>query len=113
MALTHYPVVNKKGDTITAAVTNLDLHDISRAAKTYGVRSFYVVTPLDDQKKLVERIVSHWTAGAGSRYNPIRRKALELISVKDSLSEVVGEIGSNGESCPKTVVPVPGTTPAV
>ncbi len=104
MALTHYPVVNKKGDTITAAVTNLDLNDISRAAKTYGVRSLYVVTPLFDQQELVERIVSHWTAGVGSRYNPIRRKALELIIAKDSLSEVVDDIAKNSEGSPKTVV---------
>ena len=57
MALTHYPVVNKNGDIITSAVTNLDLHDISRAARTYGVRSFFVVTPLEDQKALVKKIV--------------------------------------------------------
>ena len=97
-------MVNKQGDTITAAITNLDLHDISRAAKTYGVRSFYVVTPLFDQQELVERIVSHWIEGEGSRYNPIRRKALELIIVKDSLNEVVDDIASNGEGAPKTVV---------
>jgi len=97
-------VVNKQGDTITAAITNLDLHDISRAAKTYGVRSFYVVTPLFDQQELVERIVSHWIEGEGSRYNPIRRKALELIIVKDSLNEVVDDIANNGEGAPKTVV---------
>ena len=104
VALTHYPVVNKQGDTITAAVTNLDLHDISRAAKTYGVRSFYVVTPLFDQQEFVSRIVSHWTEGEGSRYNPSRRQALELIVVKDSLHEVVADIARNGEGTPKTVV---------
>ena len=59
VALTHYPVVNKRGDTIAAAITNLDLHDISRAAKTYGAKSFYVVTPLADQKILVNKIISH------------------------------------------------------
>jgi hypothetical protein len=66
-------VVNKNGDIIASAVTNLDLHDISRAAKTYGVRSFYVVTPLADQKTLIDRIVSHWVKGTGSKYNPKRR----------------------------------------
>jgi hypothetical protein len=43
-------VVNKNGEIIASAVTNLDLHDISRVAKTYGVQAFYVVTPLRDQK---------------------------------------------------------------
>ncbi len=104
LALMHYPVMNKNGDVIASAVTNLDLHDISRAAKTYGVRSFYVVTPLTDQKSLIEKIVSHWVSGAGAKYNPIRREALELIRIKDSLAEVTDHIRSQGEGTPKTVV---------
>ncbi|MBW2568156.1 MAG: RNA methyltransferase [Deltaproteobacteria bacterium] len=104
MALTHYPVVNKNGSTIASAVTNLDLHDIARAAKTYGVRSFYVVTPLLDQKELVEKIVSHWIEGVGSTYNPNRKEALELIRIKNSLDEVVDNICKNGEGSPKIVV---------
>ncbi|MBT8330951.1 MAG: RNA methyltransferase, partial [Deltaproteobacteria bacterium] len=38
-ALIHYPVVNKNGATIASALTNLDLHDISRATKTYGLEA--------------------------------------------------------------------------
>ena len=104
VALTHYPVVNKNGDIIASAVTNLDLHDMSRAAKTYGVRSFYVVTPLADQKALIDRIVSHWVKGTGSKYNPKRREALELISIKNSLDEVKDHIRENEGEAPKTVV---------
>ena len=103
VALTHYPVVNKNGSTIASAVTNLDLHDMSRAAKTYGVQSLYVVTPLADQKALVEKIVSHWLSGYGSIYNPKRGKALELICIKDSLDDVVDHIRSNGKGPPKIV----------
>jgi hypothetical protein len=108
VALIHYPVFNKNGDIIASAVTNLDLHDISRAARTYGLRSFYVVTPLTDQKELVEKIISHWVDGIGSRYNPKRREALELIRIKDSLNEVVEHIRSNNEESPKTVVTCAG-----
>jgi hypothetical protein len=79
VALIHYPVVDKNGDIIASAVTNLDLHDISRAAKTYGLKSFYVVTPLEDQRELVERIISHWTNGIGAAYNP-KRPALATIN---------------------------------
>jgi hypothetical protein len=104
VALAHYPVVNKNGKVITSAVTNLDLHDIARAAKTYGVRSFYVVTPLADQKALVEKIVSHWTSGTGAQYNPIRRRALDLIHIEDSIEAVVEHIINQGEGAPKTVV---------
>ncbi len=104
LALMHYPVVNRNGEIITSAVTNLDLHDISRVAKTFGVREFFVVTPLSDQKELVKKIVAHWTTGIGSQHNPDRREALKLISVKDSLDEVVDAVTANGEGMPKTVV---------
>ena len=102
--LTHYPVTDKNGDTIASAVTNLDLHDISRAAKTYGVKSFYVVTPLLDQKALIEKIVAHWATGTGAQYNPKRCEALTLIKVKESLDDVKDDIAGDGWGVPKTVV---------
>jgi len=104
LALAHYPVVNKNGDIIASAVTNLDLHDISRAAKTYGVRRFFVVTPLEDQRALVKKIVSHWTMGVGAEYNALRKDALELIHTEGSLKEVVDHIKRLGDGSPKTVM---------
>ena len=104
LALIHHPVYNKNGEVIASAVSNLDLHDISRAAKTYGVRAFYIITPLADQRELVERIVSHWTEGVGARYNPDRREALRLIRIAVSLDAVLDEIAANGEGVPVTVV---------
>ena len=104
LALLHYPVLSKNGETIASAVTNLDLHDISRAARTYGIRSFYVVTPLEDQKELVDKIVSHWVSGAGSTYNPKRREALSLIRVKSSFEDVLAEVADHEGMHPKTVV---------
>jgi len=103
LALVHYPVVNKNGDTIASAITNLDLHDISRTARTYGVKFFFVVTPLVDQKVLTERIVDHWASGAGARYNPKRGEALQLIRVRESLDDVVAEIRSREGCRPKSV----------
>lgn len=104
LALIHHPVYNKNGEVIASAVSNLDLHDISRAAKTYGVRAFYVITPLADQRELVERIVSHWTEGVGGRYNPDRSEALRLIRIEISLEAVLNEIAENGEGTLITVV---------
>jgi len=104
LALIHYPVYNKNCEVIASAVSNLDLHDISRAAKTYGAQAFYVVTPLTDQWELVRRIVSHWTEGAGAKYNPDRRAALELIRVVASLDAAMDEIYRLGRGTPATVV---------
>jgi len=104
VVLTHYPVVDKRGKIITSAVTNLDLHDISRAVKTYGVKGFYVVTPLVDQQRLVQKIISHWTDGAGAVYNPARCSALELIKLKDTIAAVAEDIKDIENVYPKTVV---------
>jgi hypothetical protein len=91
VALVHHPVVDKNGQTIAAAVTSLDLHDIARACKTFGVGAFYVVTPLTDQQELVRQIIDHWVTGTGARYNPDRQNALGLIRLKASLPEVMDE----------------------
>lgn len=104
LALVHYPVVNKNGETVAAAVTNLDLHDIARLARTYGVSGFYVITPLDDQRKLTRRILSHWVEGGGAEYNPARRDALSIVRVKRTHEEMIAEITARGEGAPKTVV---------
>ena len=103
VALAHYPVVNKSGAVIASAITNLDLHDISRAAKTYGVRSYYVVTPLEDQQVLAKKIIAHWTKGAGAGYNPSRGSALELIRIKSSLAEAAAHIERVENEYPKIV----------
>jgi len=87
IALLHYPVYNRRGETVTAAVTNLDIHDIARAAVTFGVRRFYVVTPIEEQRILIGRIVNHWREGFGSRYNPWRKEAFGTIAVAASLDE--------------------------
>jgi len=85
-------VISKQGEVIAAAVTNLDLHDIARAARTYGVRRYYVVTPLADQQTLVRRILAHWLTGAGAHHNPDRGAALEIIRLQDSLAGVLEHI---------------------
>jgi hypothetical protein len=103
LALIHYPVVNKRGETICAAVTNLDLHDIARVARTYNTRRLYIVTPLADQKELVARITRHWTEGAGAEYNPQRRRAMSLVRVADSLAAVVADINSRWQAKPYVV----------
>lgn len=92
VALIHFPVLNKRGDTIASAVTNLDLHDIARASATFGVKAFFVVTPLEDQKELSNRVMSHWIEGFGGEYNPDRKRALSMVRISDSVEETVLEI---------------------
>lgn len=104
IALVHYPVTNKNGDVVASAVTSLDLHDLSRAAMTYGVHRFFVVTPLEDQHQLVARIVRHWVQGNGARYNPKRKEAFGLMRVAESLEAVIQAIAAEQSEPPRTVV---------
>lgn len=92
IALLHYPVLNKRGEVGSSAVTNLDIHDIARLAKTYGLKNYYIVTPLEDQKELVKTIVEHWTVNKGGIVNPDRKKALEIVKIKNSLDEVKDDL---------------------
>jgi hypothetical protein len=82
-------VVNRNGEVIASAVTNLDLHDIARAAMTYGVGEFYVATPLEDQRRIASRIITHWIEGPGGELNPLRKMALSMIRLTGTLDEAV------------------------
>ena len=92
LALVHHPVLNKKGETIGSAVTNLDVHDIARAARTYGVNRYYIVTPYGDQQQLVREIIGHWQDGYGATYNPARKEALGIVRLTDSLAAARDEL---------------------
>jgi hypothetical protein len=91
VALVHYPIVDRRGDTVSTAVTNLDLHDIARTSRTYGVDRFYVVTPVAEQQVLVDRILAHWLDGHGASYNRHRGEALSLIRVVAGLEEALAD----------------------
>ena len=52
LVLLHHPVVDRQGEVVTSAITNLDLHDIARSAFTYGVDRFYVAHPVEAQRTL-------------------------------------------------------------
>jgi hypothetical protein len=92
IALIHYPVVNKQGEVICSAITNLDLHDIARAARTFGVSAYFVVNPLADQVDLAQKIVDHWTDGRGGRINPARREAFRLIRITPTIDTMLEEL---------------------
>ena len=92
LALIHYPVYNKVGEVVTSSVTTLDIHDISRVARTYAVNSFCVVTPLKTQRQLVERLIEHWMTGYGAEYNPTRKEALLVTKVMNNLAEMVRDL---------------------
>lgn len=100
LALVHHPVLDRAGETVTTAITNLDLHDMARSARTYGVSELYVVHPIAAQRLLAERIRDHWVSGSGKKRIPDRAEALDVLrivpSVEDACAALAGEAGRAG-----------------
>ncbi len=103
LALLHYPVLNKQGDVVTSSITNLDIHDISRSARTYGISRYYIVHPVDTMRKLAERIQQHWATGFGSTYNHNRKEALDTSIIAPDLETVLNDIRERTGKAPKLI----------
>jgi len=97
VALVHHPVLDGQGAVVTTAVTNLDVHDLARSARTYGCSDYFVVHPITAQRELVERIREHWTDGASGRRIPDRREALGVLRVVESLDQAIDALGGRGD----------------
>ncbi len=95
LGLVHYPINNKRGNMVTTSVTNLDIHDIARSCKSFGVKKYFIITPLKIQHALVSRILNHWENDKAAAYNPDRQNALSIaqlsLSVEEALSTIVAE----------------------
>ncbi len=104
LALLHYPVYDKNHQVVTTAVTNMDIHDIARSGRSYGVRGFYVVTPVKALQKLAAKIIDHWETGYGSRYNVTRKQALEIVRIANSLDDALIDIEREAGEKPTLVV---------
>ncbi|HEY6201035.1 MAG TPA: tRNA (guanosine(37)-N1)-methyltransferase TrmD [Candidatus Binatia bacterium] len=104
IALLHHPVYDKNREVVTTAVTNMDIHDIARAAKTYGLKGFYVVTPVKALQKLSLKIIAHWETGYGAEYNETRKDALALARVTDTLDDTIIDIERECGEKPRLIV---------
>jgi len=93
IALVHHPVIDRQGAIITTAITNLDLHDLARSARTYGVSAVFVVHPVSAQRELALRVKAHWVDGSGARRIPTRKPAMALLEVVPSLDDVYARLG--------------------
>ncbi len=98
VALLHYPIRNRHGKLVTTAVTNMDIHDIARSARTFGVRQYFIVTPIEEQHELVGRILGHWRTERSREYHPDRFEALERVRLvhrfdeaKEAIHQELGE----------------------
>jgi hypothetical protein len=103
IGLLHHPVLDKDGRVITTAVTNLDVHDLARLARTYDLAGCYVIQPLELQSKLVRRLMAYWLEGAGPSYNPTRQQAFERVRLVKTLDEATAEVTAETGGRPRLI----------
>jgi hypothetical protein len=92
VALVHHPVYDKHQHVVATSITNLDIHDIARSCKTYGLAGYFLVHPVAAQRELARRIVAHWQDPRGREQNDSRSEALALVHIVSSIEEVLEEI---------------------
>ena len=94
VALVHHPILDRDGKIVATNITNFDIHDIARACRVYGVQSYTLVHPMEDQLMFVARILEHWRVGVGAKYNPSRKRALERVFTARTLEEAAEQRGA-------------------
>ena len=95
IALVHRPVLDKAGQVVTSALTNMDVHDLARSARTFGCSDFFVVHPVAVQRELATRIVAHWTEGSSAKRIPDRKDALAIVRAVATLEDAIHALGGN------------------
>lgn len=103
LGLVHYPMYNKNGEVIATAITNFDLHDISRTARTYDIKRYFVIHPHDSQRALADEVLNYWREGFGGQYNPDRREALSILDTATDIASVIATITETEGKAPVVV----------
>ena len=103
VGLVHYPIYNKRMQVIATAVTNFDIHDIARTARTYDVKKYFLIHPHNAQKEIIQKIIGYWQHGFGRVYNPDRSEALDRVAYVANIAAAIDEVRKMTGKEPVTV----------
>lgn len=93
IALLHNEIIVQDDGLVGhTSVTSLDIHDIARSAKTYGIKQYFIVTDLIDQQKIVRKLLDFWQEGGGVTYNASRHRAVKQVELQSTLDQVIQAI---------------------
>jgi hypothetical protein len=91
IALVHYPICDSQKEVVATNITNFDIHDIARAATVFAIEKYFMIHPVVEQRMFVDRVLDHWRVGAGSKFNRMRRTALNpvrtALNIEDALKQ--------------------------
>lgn len=100
VVLLHEGMLNKKNEIVTTSLTLIDVHDIARSSRTYGVKTLFIAHPSEALRKLGRTLKKHWEDGYGATYNPDRKEALSIVEIVSSLDEVINKINQTESETP-------------
>jgi tRNA (guanine37-N1)-methyltransferase len=99
-ALMHTQVMLKSGTVGTTSITSIDLHDTARSCSTYGIKNFFMVSPLADQQAILSTFMDFWKSEEGRLYNQSRYHAVNKVKPTYSLDEVITDITAQEGQAP-------------
>jgi hypothetical protein len=88
VVLAHAPCMDRQGQRYTTSITNLDVHDIARSARSYDFAAFYIVTPVLAQQQMAEAVIGFWET-TGHQRNPDRHEALQRARVVATIEDAI------------------------
>lgn len=71
------------------SIPSLDIHDVARSCTSYGIKNFFIVSPLIDQQEIVGTFMEFWLSPEGNQYNPNRHQAISSIKQAYSYDEMI------------------------
>jgi len=103
IGLLHFPMRDRCGDIVATATTSMDVHDIARTARTYGVVRYFVITPLPSQRGIAWRIRGFWSEGEQAVEKSRRGEAIEIVDVLPDIEESIDWISATEGTIPLLV----------
>ncbi len=100
LGLVHNPVCDKFSNIITTSITNMDIHDISRTCKTFGIKRYFIINPLESQKNFLDRVLDFWNSQIAKDYNKNRSEALSLVDFAYTIDSAIEKIKKQENDLP-------------
>jgi len=91
VALVHWPVLNRLGESSATAITTTDIHDFARSCAMFDVAPVYMVHPSSAMRQMVGEIAGYWQQGSGQQRNPGRGEVLESVRAVATLDELAAD----------------------
>lgn len=101
--LLHDNMVDKQKNIVTTSLTMIDLHDIARSARTYGVNNTFVCHSSPSLRKLASTLKAHWMTGFGEKYNGNRKDALTKVHIVREIDEAITILDEQYGTLPKLI----------